>query len=173
MNCSMMDKIMWFISNDFFIYPILLVGLIVIWQKISWKLAIITLISILICIGISDGVSNFTKHQVKRYRPTHNLVLKDKIHIVNNYRGGTYGFFSSHAANTTSSVFLLIVVLLPVIQSKKLVWIWMIIPLIISYSRVYLGVHYVSDVLTGMIFGLIAALISLKFLSFLKGRFNV
>ncbi|MGE0569224.1 MAG: phosphatase PAP2 family protein, partial [Bacteroidia bacterium] len=58
-------------------------------------------------------------------------------------------------------------------QSKKLVWILMIIQLIISYSRFYLGFHYVSDVLTGMIFGLIAALISLKFLSFLKGRFNV
>ena len=63
------------------------------------KKAIIPVITVLVLAGIADlTASKAFKPNIKRFRPTHEISIQEQVHTVNNYRGGTYGYFSSHAA---------------------------------------------------------------------------
>jgi len=106
-------------------------------------------------IAISDQLaSHLIKNLVMRYRPTHNLILSPHIHIVDNYRGGLYGFVSSHAANTTALT-AFIIMLMP--EKRILAWCLCFWVAVICYSRMYLGVHYPSDIAGGIIVGVFSA----------------
>jgi undecaprenyl-diphosphatase len=67
------------------------------------------------------------------------------------YRGGQYGFFSSHAANYAGFYFLI----WPLLYRKANRWLWVLGAwgILVCYSRMYLGVHYPSDIFAGLIFG--------------------
>jgi undecaprenyl-diphosphatase len=108
-----------------------------------------------ICAGlmilVTDQSANLIKNSIKRYRPSHNLELAQEIHLVNNYHGGQYGFVSGHAANTFALAFFLIFLF----KNKKR-WFHLLILLwacLVSYSRIYLGVHYPSDIAGGALLG--------------------
>jgi len=96
--------------------------------------------------------SNAIKHGTKRYRPTHNLEIRERVHTVNDYRGGQYSFFSGHAANAFGVVTFLILCFrwIP-LKWRLLCYLY---PLLIGYSRIYLGVHYPGDILAGAVDGL-------------------
>ncbi len=147
-----LDRIMWILSNDFFIYPFAAAVLFYLYKRSGARTAAIALLGIGFCVAGSDLSANLVKHSVKRYRPSHNLLLKDKVHMVNDYKGGIYGFYSSHASNTFSITMLLYLLIPPGLNKKK----WLVlflVPVLISYSRVYLGVHYPSDVMAGAMAG--------------------
>jgi undecaprenyl-diphosphatase len=105
-----------------------------------------------IVVACTDLSTNVIKHAVKRYRPTHNLEIKDRVRVVNDYHGGKYGFFSAHAANTFGAITFIFFSVHWV--DKKYRLLFFLFPLIVIYSRLYLGVHYPSDILTGIISGL-------------------
>lgn len=109
----------------------------------------------LLCAGFmvlcADQSANLIKNSIKRYRPSHNLELTAKIHLVNDYKGGQYGFVSGHAANTFALAFFLVFLF----RDKKnwfrlLILFW---ACLVSYSRIYLGVHYPSDIAGGALLG--------------------
>lgn len=98
---------------------------------------------------------HFFKNVFLRYRPCHNLAIADLVHVVDGC-GGKYGFVSSHATNTFGLAVYLGLILKPHIK-------WMFIALLawatlVSYSRVYVGVHYPADILGGAILGSLIAL---------------
>ena len=99
--------------------------------------------------------SGFIKPLVLRYRPTHNEYISPMIHLVNGYTGGLYGFISSHAAN----VFALTTFLVIILREAKYKWLWVlwVWATLVSLSRIYLGVHYPSDILGGAIAGMFFA----------------
>jgi undecaprenyl-diphosphatase len=75
------------------------------------------------------------------------------MHTVNDYRGGLYGFISSHAANSFGLA-AIVSLIIPDRRLRIFIFIW---ATIVSYSRIYLGVHYPADVSVGAIVGLISA----------------
>lgn len=109
------------------------------------------------CVLITSCVTDLiVKPLVARPRPTMEPSLKYTIDIVNGIRGTGYSFFSAHAANTFG-----IAILLSLIVRSRLLAIFLILwSLINGYTRLYLGVHYPSDVLVGLLFGAVVGVAS-------------
>jgi undecaprenyl-diphosphatase len=86
---------------------------------------------------------------VERPRPSHNPEMAGLVHIVNDYRGGQFGFVSSHAANFFGVATFLSS------QFKNYKWSFVLLgwAALISYSRIYLGVHYPLDIICGAVLG--------------------
>ena len=110
------------------------------------------LLMILLGIFISDQLSSsIVKPLAARFRPTNDPQLMYLVDIVNNYRGGKYGFFSAHASNTfTVAVFLTLLFRHRRVGVLLLSW-----AVLNCYTRVYLGVHYVGDILVGTLVGIL------------------
>lgn len=148
------DTVMPFITKrpPLFFLPILL--LIFIKNR---RLALYTLATSLFALAITDAVTNLLKHTIERPRPF--MELKDVITLVG--RGRSFSMPSAHASNVTgvATVFMYFILQLKdrftrISSAAYLV----LLVLSIAFSRVYVGVHYPSDVLAGSILGLFLAL---------------
>ncbi len=149
LHSPLFDSAMWWISYKYTWIPLYLSILIylIIKQK---KKALISILLLILAIVLADQISvHAFKNVFLRYRPTHNLDIGHLVHIVNDYRGGTYGFVSSHAANS----FAFAVLSALIIQRKYISYLLILWAVVISYSRIYLGVHYPGDILGGAILG--------------------
>ena len=119
-------------------------------------------------ITLADQISSgICKPYFARFRPTQDPELMYLIDIVNGYRGGRFGFTSSHAANT----FAVAVFLSLVIKSKPLTYILCIWACLNAYSRIYLGVHYPGDILFGTLTGIAVGGITYYLYKYLIKRF--
>lgn len=108
------------------------------------------LLMIALTITLADQIaSSICKPYFCRFRPTQDPEIMYLVHTVNGYRGGLYGFISSHAANTFG-VAVFVSLLFRYWKATVMMIIWAVIP---SYSRIYLGVHYPGDILFGAIEG--------------------
>lgn len=159
------DSVMWYGTQGWAGVPLYIAGLLWLirrWGERGLRMALITGL----IVGTTDLMSShILKPTIKRLRPSHTPVLADTLRLLHNYRGGRYSFPSNHAANTAAGT----------LAFAKLVrhpfaWgiglCWMIFH---SLTRVYLGVHYPSDILGGWIVGIVTALILLRILRPLYG----
>ena len=150
------DVLMWWMTSIWFWLPLLSVILWFMWKQYKKKIILILVflaLSILFC----DQISVFIKNKVARLRPTHNMEISHylHLHVYKNgdvYKGGQYGFVSSHAANSFCIALLLIYFFKPI--NKRLRWLFILYPLIFSYTRIYLGIHYPLGIISGAIVGL-------------------
>lgn len=155
LHSPLMDTFMWYMSKTWPTVGIILAVAFAFYKKFSPKKAVEFLIGCAIVFACTDFSSNMIKHGVKRYRPTHNLEIKSQIHVVNDYHGGKYTFFSGHSANTFGVItFIFYCVTWVRLRYRLLLFIY---PLVVVYSRMYLGVHYPSDIFAGMLDGLFFA----------------
>lgn len=103
---------------------------------------------ILIATGVTDGI---VKPSVARWRPCNDPTIKYMIHVVDGIRLKDYGFFSAHAANTMSlAVFFSLLIRSRVLSVTLVLW-----SLLNCWTRLYLGVHYPSDIACGIVFGVL------------------
>ncbi len=110
----------------------------------------------IILAGLAVTVSDLTavhlfKNVFLRLRPCHEPSIAGMVHLVNDHCGGKYGFISSHASNSFAlATFLSLLLGKKIRLFTLLIMLWAIL---LSYSRVYLGVHYPGDVIVGAIWG--------------------
>ena len=151
-----------FFDNFFYIYTqtwtwLFAIVVLLVWMWRKWGIRSLYIVAgIALCILLSDQISSsLLKPLVARLRPTHNPEIANMIHTVNGYRGGLYGFVSSHAANAATFVTFTALVFRNRIYTI-LLSLWAFLT---AYSRVYLGVHYVGDVLCGALVGVLVAVV--------------
>ncbi len=166
-NSPFWDEFMWIISGKLTWIPFYVFILFLFYRKEGWKKSLFFLLGVVLAVAIADLSSvHLFKEVFLRYRPSHNALIEDVMHYHqfedgNLYQGGMYGFVSSHAANflavCTFSYFALRK------HYPKLIYLFLFVVFIVCYSRLYLGVHYLSDVFVGSIVGVIAALISYNY----------
>ncbi len=129
-------------------------------NKKRTKILFRLIIAIAILITISDQTSNLFKDSFQRLRPCYNELISDSLRLVKDSCGGRYGFFSAHASNSFSLAIFFGLLLRS--SNNLLILLFAIYAFLISYSRIYLGVHYPIDILVGIIFGAINAIVLYK-----------
>lgn len=147
---SFFDVAMWLFSDKLFWIPLYLWFLWMLYKRYPVKYWTV-LLTIIILIVASDQLCNLAKNSVMRLRPSQDPHLRTLVHVVNDYRGGSFGFYSGHASNA----FALAVFIISVLGKKRkyIIPVSLAYATFTAYSRVYLGVHYPGDILTGAIIG--------------------
>ena len=123
-------------------------------EKSRWFAFIVNVICIALVITLADQISSgLIKNLVERPRPSHSDI-EGMLHYVNDYKGGKFGFVSSHAANTIGlALWLCLLFRARFFQFILILW-----SLLTCYSRIYLGVHYLGDILGGLCVGIFSAI---------------
>ena len=139
-------------------------------QKIRPKLIYIFYFFFVIAlmIIITDQGANIFKDSFQRLRPCYNESIIDSLRLVKENCGGKYGFFSAHASNSFSLA--IFFGLLFINRISYIIMITIVYASLISYSRIYLGVHYPIDIIFGSFFGIFVGFVmySFVYLKFLK-----
>jgi undecaprenyl-diphosphatase len=131
-----------------------LVGYTLVWHQGSWRDRLLLLLVIAAMITFTDQLSSsIIKPLAARPRPSHNLMLAPMLHYVNGYHGGQYGFVSGHATN----ICCLVTFLSYIYRNKLMRVVLALFAITICYSRIYLGVHYLGDILCGAAIGFLVA----------------
>ena len=146
-----LDHFMWLYSGKVVWLPLALFILFVLCYKRDWRQSLLLLLMIALTITLCDQfASHLCKPLCMRYRPTHHPDFMAQVKVVFGYRGGLYGFISSHAANAFGFATLLTLLF----KHKGLGYSLFFWATLTAYSRVYLGVHFITDIIPGALSGL-------------------
>ena len=136
--------------------PLAVVLLYVIIRNNDIRNVLLIIVSMALCVLIADQVaSGICKPFFARFRPAQDPHIMYMVDIVDGYRGGRFGFFSSHASNTFAlAVFVSLLIRHRALTLGLVSW-----ALLNCWTRVYLGVHYVGDLFVGTCFGCIVGFV--------------
>lgn len=146
-----LDHFMYLFSGTKIWFPLAAFLLVILLYKKDWRQVLGLVIAIALTITLCDQfASGFCKPFFGRLRPTHHPDFMDEVKTVLGYRCGRYGFISSHAANAFGFAMLSCLLL----RSWFFGTVMMLWAVTTAYTRVYLGVHFITDIVPGTIAGL-------------------
>ena len=168
LNTPFLDEFMWIISGKITWVPFYILLIFLYTRKTNLIKGSIFFLCAIVSVAFADQISvSLFKEVFERYRPSHNTLLTDKLHFYklengDVYKGGEYGFVSSHAANFFAIVTFAYFALKE--YYLKLAIPFLFCAILVVFSRIYLGVHYLSDVFVGALLGILIAAIVYRFL---------
>lgn len=165
-----LDPVMWFFTKALGSLPWFAIILVLLYKRYGWQQALAIAAGTGLVVLFCDRISvELFKEVFERYRPSRNLEIRDLLHYHRDdkgypYIGGWYGFVSSHATNFFG---LAAYFMLWLKGSKR----WVAIMLFgwaafVSYTRIYLGVHYPGDIIAGALLGLLLGFVAFRIVRF-------
>jgi undecaprenyl-diphosphatase len=161
------DSFMWLYTGQIVWIPAILFMLFLLFYKQDWKEPVLILLSIALLIVVCDQLSStICKPYFARFRPTHHPNFMDYVSTVNGYLGGKYGFISGHATNSFGfAIFSLLLFRYRWYTISILLWSTLFV-----YSRIYLGVHFISDIVSGILAGVLVGFGVYKLYVFIRRK---
>ena len=136
------------ITKQLYWTPIFLLIFYFLQKKLGWKKFAYYILFTTLLILVCDQTTNLFKWYFHRLRPCNDEEINGIIRIVKSSK--TFSFFSGHAANSMATAVFGFMILKKYYKHSYLLFLF---PLIFAYSRIYLGLHFPSDILTGYVFG--------------------
>ena len=155
-HCPFVDRLAVTLTCGYMWIPLYIALLLLVINNHKTMAQISLVISMaLLAIVLSEGMADLiVKPLVARLRPIHDTLMQDSVQVVNNYRAEGYSFFSAHASNTMAvAVFFSLLVKDRIFACTLIVW-----ALVNCWTRLYLGVHYPSDIIVGVVWGSVSGL---------------
>ena len=146
--------------------PLFLLLTYLIFKKLGTKQTLYLFVFIAILLTITDQTANLFKYSFQRLRPCNNPEINSFIRVVQ-FRD-SFSFFSGHAANTMAVATFLYLILHRYYRYFGLLFLW---PLIFAYSRIYLGLHYPLDIISGYLCGFIFGFLMFKIYQAVKQKY--
>ena len=137
-----------FITKQINWLPIFLLIAYLVFKRLGTRHAFMIILLMAVLITFTDQTTNLVKFHFERLRPGSNPALAHLIRAVQ--KRSSYSFFSGHAANSMAAAMFLFLIMRRYLKYMGIIFLW---PLIFAYSRIYLGLHYPSDILCGYIWG--------------------
>ena len=157
-------------TNQLSWIPLYLLFFYLIFNAFGWKKSLGLLLLTAVLVTFSDQFTVFLKNYFERLRPNRDPAINDVIRILKN--NSSFSFVSGHATTSTAVSLMMHLILKKYYKYTILFFIW---PLLFSYSRMYIGVHFPMDVLTGALIGLLIGYVfyrlSLKLLPWIDKKF--
>lgn len=149
------DDAMWTYTGLVTWVPMVLFILYIAFRNQHLKEGLLVLGSIALVLLLASLISGaLFKPYFQRFRPSHHPDYKDLVNLLNDFRGGNYGFISGHATNSFGLAFFFS----RLFRNRLLTFSMMLWATLNSYSRIYLGVHFISDIVAGFIMGALIGL---------------
>ena len=142
------DAIWLLITRQFNWVPFFLLLAYILYKKVNQKQFLYALVFIALMIAFLDQITNLVKNNVQRLRPCNDEELRGLIRIVKD--SDTFSYFSGHAANSMAAMMFVFLILR---KHYKYTYLLFLFPLIFAYSRIYLGLHFPLDIISGYVFG--------------------
>ena len=153
LHVGWLDPVMTFISSEMGWIPFYAVLLFLVFYKYRWK-GFWVLLGVIVVITLSDQISaSVFKPIFHRLRPCYDPLIEDLVYTPKGKPGGHYGFISSHAANTFALASFIYMTMKN--HYSKIGWIMFPWAILVSYSRIYMGVHFPGDIICGAAVGMI------------------
>ena len=150
LNAPWLDQVMYWATNPLVWIPLFVFLLYLVIRTFRIKTTTVIL-GVALMITVSDQLADLSKNNLKRMRPSHEPEIAASVHIVNEYRGGEFSFYSAHASNTFALAIFLMVLFRKryrYLGVSMIMW-----ACLMSYTRIYLGVHYPLDFICGAVAG--------------------
>lgn len=142
------DGVWLIITKQAYWIPLFLFLLYLVYKKIGAKQTLLLLLFVAVLIAFTDQVTNLFKNHFQRLRPCNDPTINNVMRVVK--QSNSFSFFSGHAANTSAVAMFLYLNFRKKYKHFGIIFIW---PLVFAYSRIYLGLHFPTDILTGYFFG--------------------
>ena len=153
LHVDWLDPVMVFITSEMGWLPFYAVLLFFVFYKYRWK-GLWVLLGVIVVITLSDQISaSVFKPIFHRLRPCYDPLIEDLVYTPKGKPGGHYGFISSHAANTFALASFIYMTMKK--HYSKIGWIMFPWAILVSYSRIYMGVHFPGDIICGAAVGMI------------------
>jgi undecaprenyl-diphosphatase len=142
------DEIWLLVTKQLNWLPFFLILLFILYKKLGTKKLGIAILIVAALITFTNEITDVIKFSVQRIRPCNDDTLAGLIRVVKD--SDTFSYFSGHASNSTAAMMFVFLILRKHYKYSYLLFLY---PLIFAYSRIYLGLHFPLDIISGYVFG--------------------